>query len=48
MKEYSLEVVVAYMGHIQACAETAVREMLRFEFDLFIYSILQKPLFLFI
>jgi len=29
VREYSLEVVVAYMGHIQACAETAVREMLR-------------------
>jgi hypothetical protein len=27
--EYSLEVVCAYMGHIQSCAEIAVRDMLR-------------------
>lgn len=31
MKEYSLEVVQAYMGHIQTCAEQAVRQMLRLE-----------------
>lgn len=29
VKEYGLEVVVAYMGHIQECAENAVRDMLR-------------------
>eukprot|EP00981_Chlorochromonas_danica_P003519 scaffold659_cov192-Ochromonas_danica.AAC.32 len=33
VKEYSLEVVQAYMGHIQTCAEQAVRQMLR-EFSL--------------
>ena len=27
--EYSLEVICAYMKHIQVCAEQAVREMLR-------------------
>lgn len=29
VNEYSLEVVCAYMTHIQTCAEMAVREMLR-------------------
>ncbi len=30
VREYGLEVVCAYMGHIQSCAEVAVREMLRY------------------
>jgi N-methylhydantoinase B/oxoprolinase/acetone carboxylase alpha subunit len=29
VREYGLDVVCAYMGHIQACAENAVRDMLR-------------------
>ena len=27
--EHSLEVVTGYMGHIQSCAEQAVRDMLK-------------------
>jgi 5-oxoprolinase (ATP-hydrolysing) len=29
VNEYGLDVVMAYMGHIQTCAEVAVRDMLR-------------------
>ena len=35
VREYGLEVVCAYMGHIQSCAEVAVREMLRYNIPCF-------------
>ena len=30
VNEYSLDVVMAYMNHIQVCAEMSVRNMLRY------------------
>ena len=40
--EYGLNVVQAYMRHIQSCAENAVRGMLRFDSLFNIYPLFNK------